>query len=189
MIFITGGVRSGKSRYAEKRAIALHRNNGGRLHYVATSRVYDAEMAERVYNHEKHRQKSGVDWIVHEKQTDVERLFPLFHKDDVVLIDCVTTLVSNELFVIENGVELWRERAFFEAVRAKLETLFFAIAHAPWEAIVVSNELLFEATSNDVDTERYKWLLATIHAHIVRHAKEAIVVECGIPRWWKGGKR
>lgn len=190
MIFITGGVRSGKSSYAEKRAVALWRKQLGTLHYIATGRVYDEEMATRVAHHERNRKQSGIKWNVHEKTNDIDDLFPHFHRDDVVLLDCVTTLVSNELFVFsKKREEKWKDEQFVFYVKTKLETLFSMIAKAPWKTIVVSNELFFDVHTNDRDTELYKWLLGNVHSYIVQLAEEAIVVECGIPCWKKGEVR
>ena len=46
LYFITGGVRSGKSRFAEQMARKWVETYGGSLHYLACSRVFDEEMAE-----------------------------------------------------------------------------------------------------------------------------------------------
>ena len=47
IIFITGGARSGKSKYAEERASAL----GARPLYIATAEARDEEMTRRIREH------------------------------------------------------------------------------------------------------------------------------------------
>ncbi len=189
MIFITGGVRSGKSSYAERRAISLHKTRGGILHYIATGRVYDAEMAKRVAHHELVRQQSGAAWQVHERTNQIDELFLNFHKDDVVLLDCVTTLVSNELFgSSDTSEEKWGDALFRNSIKTKLKQLFSIIAKSPWTAIIVSNELFNDLPTADEGTERYKQIVGDIHQHIVSLANEAILVEGGIPCWKKGEK-
>ena len=47
LILVTGGARSGKSRFAEK----LAREAGEKRFYIATAPVFDAEMADRVARH------------------------------------------------------------------------------------------------------------------------------------------
>ena len=60
IILITGGARSGKSRYAERRAAEL----GGRRLYMATAEAKDEEMARRIAEHKKHR---GDAWAIVEE--------------------------------------------------------------------------------------------------------------------------
>ena len=55
IVLITGGARSGKSRYAEERA----REVGARLLYVATGEAKDEEMAQRIAEHKKRRGNRG----------------------------------------------------------------------------------------------------------------------------------
>ena len=51
IILVTGGARSGKSRFAEQLAADL----GGRIAYIATARALDAEMADRIARHQQQR--------------------------------------------------------------------------------------------------------------------------------------
>ena len=55
IILVTGGARSGKSRFAEQLAADL----GGRIAYIATARALDAEMADRIA---RHRQQRPAAW-------------------------------------------------------------------------------------------------------------------------------
>src|SRR5699024_824012 len=69
LIFISGGVRSGKSAYAEK----LIREHGSseRL-YLASGQKGDAEMDERIHKHRRDRQFDG--WTTIEAQVKFERV-------------------------------------------------------------------------------------------------------------------
>ncbi len=56
IIFITGGVRSGKSRFAEKTAATWWQQSPtGTLHYIATMQATDSEMEKRIDRHKKDR--------------------------------------------------------------------------------------------------------------------------------------
>lgn len=55
LILITGGQRSGKSRYAEQLALSL----SDEPVYVATAHVWDDEFRERVRRHQERR---GSQW-------------------------------------------------------------------------------------------------------------------------------
>lgn len=52
---ILGGVRSGKSRYAEECALQLQRQQGDALCYIATVTAGDGEMATRIAHHQQQR--------------------------------------------------------------------------------------------------------------------------------------
>ena len=56
IILITGGQRSGKSRYAEELALSLADNPV----YLATAHVWDEEFRERVRQHQERRGASPV---------------------------------------------------------------------------------------------------------------------------------
>ena len=64
IILVTGGARSGKSKYAEQRAAAL----GRRRLYVATAEAKDREMAQRIA---KHKQRRGDEWTTIEEPVEL----------------------------------------------------------------------------------------------------------------------
>ena len=51
IIFITGGTRSGKSRFAEQIAAGF----GSQLCYLATAQSLDDEMSQRIRTHQQRR--------------------------------------------------------------------------------------------------------------------------------------
>lgn len=93
LTFIIGGARSGKSTYAELKA----KEYGEKVVYLATAVVTDESMAERVKKHREQRRKS---WDTVEIYSDFGRLaeFKEFIDSEVVLIDCMTTLIGNYMF-------------------------------------------------------------------------------------------
>ncbi|MEM5594860.1 bifunctional adenosylcobinamide kinase/adenosylcobinamide-phosphate guanylyltransferase [Niallia circulans] len=98
IIFVTGGVRSGKSSLAERLAIKYAQDERAELHYIATAVITDAEMEERIIRHQQNREAQKVKWNSYEKPVDIGELAAVFTKKDVVLLDCLTVLVNNELF-------------------------------------------------------------------------------------------
>ena len=56
IIFVTGGTRSGKSKFAEKLALKI---GGGKAAYIATAQIFDDEMAHRVKLHKERRKEIG----------------------------------------------------------------------------------------------------------------------------------
>ena len=121
LYFITGGVRSGKSRYAEQMARKWVETYGGNLHYLACSRVFDEEMEKRVSRHQRDREASPIPWKTWEFSTDIERITTEINQDSVVLLDCLTTLVDNELFTHESFTpEQPFEQEFLQAIFTKI---------------------------------------------------------------------
>ena len=93
LTFIIGGARSGKSTYAELKA----KEYGEKVVYIATAVVTDESMAERVKKHKEQRPQS---WGTIEMYSDFDRLveYKEFMDSEVVLIDCLTTLIGNYMF-------------------------------------------------------------------------------------------
>ncbi len=85
IIFITGGERSGKSRYAQEKALSL----SSQPVYVATARHWGGGFEDRIKRHQLER---GKEWTNYEEEKYVSRL-PLEGK--VVVIDCVTLWLTN----------------------------------------------------------------------------------------------
>lgn len=94
MILISGGSGSGKSEYAEGRAVRLHKESGGALYYAATMMIYDEESRRRVERHRKMREGKGfatVEIPMHIASLPVAA-------GDAVLVECLSNLLANEMY-------------------------------------------------------------------------------------------
>ena len=88
LTLVLGGVRAGKSNYAQRLAM-----EGGRVLFVATAEAGDQEMASRI---EAHRMVRLATWDTLEEPINLATaLDPLIGSYDTVLIDCLTLWVSN----------------------------------------------------------------------------------------------
>ena len=91
---VTGGARSGKSSYAQKLAESICPDPI----YLATSKVWDDDFADRV---QKHKDDRGEKWTTIE-----EPLTPSVHKDQfagrAILVDCLTLWLTN--YMMQEGV-------------------------------------------------------------------------------------
>lgn len=92
IIYITGGVRSGKSRFAQEKALQLSDNPV----YVATAKIWDDDFAMRV---ERHKLERGEEWTSLESEMDIH-LLPIEGK--VAVVDCVTLWLTNLFMKYEN---------------------------------------------------------------------------------------
>ena len=181
LTFISGGVRSGKSSYAENLAIA-RRKNERPIHYVATSPANDNEMKQRILHHQQRRNEQGIMYVTHEKEVRIEELFSHFEAGDVILIDCLTTLANNELFFdYALGTERFRAKEFRKKLFLRMVETFQTLQQMDVEAIVVSNELFYDPLSFDEATLIYLHWLGIMHQEIVKMSDEAYIVESSLP--------
>ncbi|MDD3117718.1 MAG: bifunctional adenosylcobinamide kinase/adenosylcobinamide-phosphate guanylyltransferase [Victivallales bacterium] len=96
VILVTGGSRSGKSRFAEATALAV----AGRRAYIATAPVCDAEMAARVAEHRRRRNGAGWDTI-EEPLALADAIRAATGRYEVILVDCLTLWLNNLLYRAE----------------------------------------------------------------------------------------
>ncbi|WP_079528934.1 bifunctional adenosylcobinamide kinase/adenosylcobinamide-phosphate guanylyltransferase [Halobacillus hunanensis] len=175
MTFICGGVRSGKTSYAEKRTLE---SKLPYLHYVATGVVTDSEMHERVTRHQKDRRQSLRSWKTWEQPTAIGKLS--FTGDDAILIDCLTTWVMNEMLEQEDMEP-------DDRIGSLIEQLDRLIADAG-EVYMISNDLSRDVLSDNEMVRDYLYILGSIHKYVVKQSDQAIEMVFGRPVYHKGGE-
>ncbi|AIF42859.1 bifunctional cobinamide kinase/cobinamide phosphate guanylyltransferase [Virgibacillus sp. SK37] len=181
MIFISGGVRSGKSSFAERMATELHLQlPNTKLHYIACGVASDKEMTERIARHQKDRQASNANWETWECAYDVYKIASAFGKSDILVLDCVTTLLNNYLF--------GREMEDTEQVMQHMWKDISSLSKTGAEVVLVSNEVVQGVPYSSELVQRYQYILGTLHQRIVKEADTAYLVEAGIPVCMKGEK-
>lgn len=187
-IFITGGARSGKSAFAEQFAMTLAKKAEKSLCYVATAKRSDNEMVDRIQRHQADRNASPMSWETAECPTISVVNTQEFAPDQVVLFDCLTILLSNELFkrgLFEENLD--RKTIQTDAIKAIMEGMTF-LSRRVHTLIVVSNEVSYDTVIRDTTAvEIYRETLGLLHQSIVEQSVEAYAVETGIPIQMKGG--
>ena len=104
LIYVTGGAKSGKSKFAEDLLLSLNSGKEKNI-YLATSQVFDEEMETKVLIHKERRQDK---WETIESYKDFyESLKSAFVEEksqgnivfkNNMLVDCLTNMVSNIIF-------------------------------------------------------------------------------------------
>jgi len=169
-IFITGGARSGKSRFAEELA---HRF-GAPLGYLATARAEDEEMAERI---RKHRMRRGDAWQTMEEPFHLSRaLADCDGTCKAVLVDCLTLWLSNLLFHYEEMQED-SEAHIMEDVRRLAATM----SGMRTPVIVVSNEVGQGIVPENRLARRFRDISGQANQLLAAMADEVHMVISGIP--------
>lgn len=162
IVLVTGGQRSGKSRYAQKLALSLTDNPV----YLATSRVWDEEFRQRVLRHKADR---GAEW------TNIEEDKYLSGYDlggRIVVIDCVTLWATNFFFDNEGDIS----RSLTE-----LKDEFDKLAGQDAYLIFVTNEIGLGGISPDAVQRRFTDLQGWLNQYIVSRADEVVFMVSGIP--------
>jgi len=161
IIMVTGGQRSGKSRYAEQLALSLSPHPV----YVATAHVWDEEFRQRV---EIHRQRRGPEW---ENIEEERRLGQLQLTGRVALIDCLTLWATNFFFDLQDvDKALQALKAEFDAMVSQEATLIF-----------VTNEIGSGGTSENKVQRQFTDLLGWFNQYVASQADEVVLMVSGIP--------
>jgi len=169
MIFITGGARSGKSRFALDYA---NRHFSKKL-YLATCEVLDEEMALRV---EKHKKMRGKEWNTIEEPVEVvDNIDEYSDKVEVVLLDCITLWLSNLLMGQNSDAKIMDEVDRFINTIKQNQTSF----------IIVSNEVGMGIVPPEPLGRRFRDLSGLVNQKIADVAETVIFMVSGIPMYLK----
>jgi len=160
-VLITGGARSGKSRYAEARACAFT----GRPIYIATAEALDQEMAERIA---LHRTRRGPEWIEREVPLDLAQALIETDGAGARLVDCLTLWLSNLLHA---------NRDWSQAVAELADSL--CRQHSP--VILVTNEVGLGIVPDNALARTYRDAAGHMNQTIARVADEVEFVVAGLP--------
>ncbi len=165
IIFILGGARSGKSSYA----IKLAKEHDKKVAFVATCLALDEEMKKRIGLHKKTRPSH---WKTFEEPIDLAVLLrKLSHEFDIVIIDCITLLISNLLSEdLEDDKIEERAREMLEALEA-----------AKYKTLIVSNEVGLGIVPDNELGRRFRDIAGKINQMIAHKASEVFFMVSGLP--------
>ncbi len=161
---ILGGVRSGKSRLAERYA----QESGFPVVYVATAEVRDEEMRQRIAHHQARR---PMDWRLIEAGGNLaEVLQREAAQDRCVLVDCLTLWLT-QLLCDADEDRLQREVA--ELIRG--------LPDLPGLGILVSNETNMGIVPMGELSRRYCDEMGRLHQRLAAVCERVILTVAGLP--------
>jgi adenosylcobinamide kinase/adenosylcobinamide-phosphate guanylyltransferase len=174
VILILGGVRSGKSRYAQQLA-----QRANRVTFVATAeRRDDAEMLQKI---ERHRAERPSDWKTIEEPLDLANVVKSAGTDcEVLLIDCLTLFASNLLEA--HGEDLAH-------AQSRIDDLCTALQSALCTVILVSNEVGSGVVPAYALGRRFRDLVGEINQRVAAVADSVLLMVAGLPLALKGSVR
>ncbi|MBP8198615.1 MAG: bifunctional adenosylcobinamide kinase/adenosylcobinamide-phosphate guanylyltransferase [Chromatiaceae bacterium] len=161
---ILGGVRSGKSRLAER----LASEGAGPVTYIATATAGDGEMAARIA---AHRARRPAHWgLVEEPLHLAAALAAHAAPGRCLLIDCLTLWLTN-LLLAEDASLCEREG---DALLQVLPTL-------PGRIIMVSNETSLGVMPLGELSRRFGDAAGQLHQDLTPHCDRVILAIAGLP--------
>jgi adenosylcobinamide kinase/adenosylcobinamide-phosphate guanylyltransferase len=162
IILITGGQRSGKSRYAEKTALSL----SGNPVYLATARIWDEEFRARVLRHQASR---GPQWTNMEEEKTLSR-----HNlaGRTIVVDCITLWCTNFFYDLNSDVEQSLQAITSEFDRFTAQDATF---------IFVTNEIGLCGVPENELQRKFTDLQGWTNQYIASKSDEVILMRSGIP--------
>ncbi len=174
LIFLLGGARSGKSRYAEQ----WGREQGKSVLFVATAEALDDEMRDKIAHHRQQRPDS---WHTLEAPVNVGAAIqqaPGNH--DTIILDCITLLAANVLLTLPD--ECSQDEAN-RSVLAEVEAILHVYAQTEATWLIVSNEVGMGVVPPTRLGRLYRDALGTANQRIAEAADEVLLFVAGLP--WK----
>lgn len=187
LVVITGGVRSGKSLFAEGMAA----QSGKKVIYLATARVEDDEMRDRVARHRKRRPPNV--------RTLEEPLEPhlVLQKESsagsLILVDCLTLLISNRILneldsygAVREGEDIYADEKIIEAAAGRtydyIEMFTETARDCSADVLVVTNEVGMGVVPNYPVARAFRDLSGRANQVLAAAANQVWMVVCGIPQ-------
>lgn len=169
---VLGGARSGKSRFAEREADQwLDQYKDGKRIYVATARIFDEEMRDRV---ELHKHQRGENWQTIEEPYELTNaLSHHIASGEFVLVDCLTLWLTN-LLLAEKDTDL--------AVKELCE----ALSRVESEVVLVANEVGLGIVPENKLARQFRDIAGIANQKVAEVADKVVFITAGLPMILKG---
>jgi adenosylcobinamide kinase/adenosylcobinamide-phosphate guanylyltransferase len=162
IIFVTGGMRSGKTAFAMQQALYYALNPV----YIATAKIWDDEFQQRVQRHQEER---GPEWLTYEAYRNLN-LLPL--QGRTVVIDCVTLWLTNFFMDFDNDID-----KSFAAFKTELNLLLALDA----TFIIISNEIGMGLHADTSVGRKFTDLQGWANQYVAAKADKALLMVSGLP--------
>ncbi|PSH03285.1 MAG: bifunctional adenosylcobinamide kinase/adenosylcobinamide-phosphate guanylyltransferase [Acidobacteria bacterium] len=162
---VLGGVRSGKSHYAQNLV-----TNGGRVAFIATAEALDEEMRQRIA---RHREERPAGWTTLEAPLALEdAILECSGKFDIIVVDCLTLWTSNLM-----GAEDSQDERIF----ARADRLCESLRQVTSSVVLVSNEVGCGIVPDNDAARLYRDLLGGVNQRVAAIADKVLLLVAGYP--------
>ena len=160
-LLITGGARSGKSSFAEKRTLSY----GTSVIYIATAQAFDEEMENRI---RLHQQRRGDEWRTISEPFAIANTLMSLDGQGACLVDCLTLWLSNLIFAEED-------------ISNATSSLIEAIAARRDPVILVTNEVGGGIVPENALARRFRDEAGRLNQIVAEAVDEVYTCISGIP--------
>ena len=168
--FILGGARSGKSEYALKLAA-----KSKDVAFIATCRALDNEMRKRIKLHKDSRPKH---WKTYEEPLEVALLIRnMAARHDVILIDCLTLLITNLLL----------KKNTAEEIEGEIVSIMKALKARKGSSVIVSNEVGLGIVPHTRLGREFRDIAGRINKIVAERSNQVFFMVSGMPLKLKKG--
>jgi adenosylcobinamide kinase / adenosylcobinamide-phosphate guanylyltransferase len=174
LTLVTGGARSGKSRYALELA-----GRYAKPAFIATAEPLDDELCERI---RRHRRERPASFATFEEPVDLAAaLRRLPAATEVAVIDCLTMWLGN--LYHRRGQQPAGDLHDFPEIGAFLA----AAAAPPCPLVVVTNEVGLGIIAADAASRSFVDVAGRLNQEVAAQAQRVVLLVCGQPLVVKGG--
>ena len=166
---VLGGIRSGKSRFAEELASA----GGNTVSYLATARAQDDEMRARIV---AHRARRPAHW--REREEPVQLALALREQADdasCVLVDCLSLWLTNLLLADDPA-----------CAEREIDALLACLPDCAGDILLVSTESNLGVVPMGELSRRYCDRVGLLHQQVAALCDRVVLVVAGLPHYLKG---
>lgn len=170
---VTGGARSGKSTFAE--STYLDKED---VVYIATSRIWDQEMEERVKHHQESRPNV---WRTYEGNYSLSQAIG---QEKYYLLDCITVLTSNIMFDISKDqeyIDFNLQKKIEDRVIGEITDLIYMVKSKEYDLTLVTNEVGLSIVPDNHISRVFRDIQGRVNQRIAGISDEVYLVCCGIP--------
>ncbi|MGO3346704.1 MAG: bifunctional adenosylcobinamide kinase/adenosylcobinamide-phosphate guanylyltransferase [Marinomonas sp.] len=161
---ILGGVRSGKSAFAETQI----EQSGKPVYYLATSQVWDDEMAQRVELHQQRRPKSWQ--LVEEPIKLAAALQRVNQSNNAVIVECLSLWMSNLLCLEDDAVFAY-----------ETQQLLTIVEGFEGDLVIVSGEVGLGIMPMNALARRFADEIGIINQQLAKLTDRVTFVAAGLP--------
>lgn len=171
ILLVTGGARSGKSLFAEKKTQQL----GKSIAYIATAEPLDEEMRTRIRKHQARRPPSWALWEA--PRQGAQAILEAGKTHDVLLFDCLTVYLSNLLCAQGDKVN---DEVFLQRTEAETQTLLTACRQVRATTIFVTDEVGNGIVPMNPLARLYRDAAGWMNQRVAQAAEAVYLVTCGL---------
>jgi adenosylcobinamide kinase/adenosylcobinamide-phosphate guanylyltransferase len=166
---ILGGIKSGKSRLAEK----LAKESNMAVTYIATAQANDSEMLTRITQHQQQR---PTHWLTVETPIKLgEKITEYNQQNQCVLVDCLTMWLTNLLMLNDE-----------KQLETEIDKFVLALNQFSGRLILVSNETNMGIIPLGELTRQYCDRIGKLHQQIATQVDTVVLTVAGLPHVLKG---